>query len=478
MDLTERFFAYHAKTDLIQKGDRILVALSGGKDSVCLLLLMKEAEKRLSVQIGACHIDHMIRGAEAKADLVFCQKLCEKYAVPFFSEEVDVPRFCRENGVGIEEGARTERYRLLEEVARREGYGKIATAHTASDQAETVLFHLVRGCGMAGAAGMPEKRGMLIRPLLPFFKEEILAYLEEIQAPFTQDSTNGDILYARNRLRARVLPELTAINPGVEAALVRFGAMARGSAALCRALCDKTEKEEGISFSDGEAPLSLLAPLAKSEEGLPVLYEILSRMASKENISIDFDRFQSVAALLKRPREGKLIEISAQYVFTLRNGILSFCKHEAPAPGIRFKQVLKEGENALCALGQTLTVSPKKAEKVVNVHKNLLIIRLASDRIKGELVARSIRAGDTIRMYGMTKSVKKMLCDAGVPRELRGRLPVVCDEEEILWLPLFGLCDKARDAGSEEAVTLTLSGDDPDRIAEAIRLKSEKRRSR
>ena len=262
MTTEERFFQYHYERKTFQKSDRILVALSGGKDSVCLLFLLLRTRERFGIEIGACHVQHGIR-EDAEKDLEFSQDLCRSLSVPFHFRRCDVPEYCRKARVGIEEGARRERYRLLEEVAEEQGYNRIATAHTATDQAETVLFRILRGSGVQGAAGIPERRGRILRPILHLSSRDVAAYLEENRLLFTEDSSNADILYTRNRIRNKVFPELREAFPKGEEALCRFARMASEQNALNSELCDEWEKKNGISLSSGSAPVAAFTPLAE-----------------------------------------------------------------------------------------------------------------------------------------------------------------------------------------------------------------------
>lgn len=442
----------------ISEGERILIALSGGKDSVCLLLLFDGAKEKLGVELGACHVHHGIRGEEADRDAAFCRVLCEEHGIPFFLRKADVPAIAAKEKKGLEETARMVRYALLEEVAAENGYDKIATAHTASDQAETILFHLVRGSGFRGLKGIAAGRGCLVRPLLHFSSQEIQEFIAKNSVKHTWDSTNTDTIYTRNYLRAEILPALQKINPRVENALNRLGETANWMQALIKKECDRIETENGVFFTDGEAPLAALQPLCREESGYPVLYEALSRMAEKQNIAIDFTHFSSVLSLLKTPSRGKIIEIEKKIAFHIKGEKL-VCE-AAPHPGnlVESEMPLHEGTQFFGKDRLEIRISPKYSGKSKNIHKKLLIIHLASDKIKSGLSARAFRAGDRIRMNGMNRSVKKLLCDAHIPREYRSTLPLICDEEEIVWIPYFGLCDKARPENATEWREISLSG--------------------
>ena len=404
MQLFDRFYEYNQKYQLIQKEDRILLALSGGKDSVCLLFLLLELQQKFPFTLAAFHLDHMIRGAESKRDADFCAKLCKNMKLDIFLQRADVPAFCKKHKLGLEEGARRERYRILGEIAEANGFSKIATAHTASDQAETVLFRIIRGSGIRGAAGIPLRRGRMIRPLLFFQEREVLQYLRNRHLEFIEDSSNFDINFSRNRIRKKILPEMQKINPAAEDSLFRFSLLCDQQRGLCTALVDDWKSKHGISSDCRCIPICYFKEWLHSDAFRPVLFEILTEMAESGSVSIDFERFERLLSLLNKPDEGKIIEIANSYCFTVANENLVFKKNDSPLLDIQYQIELHEGSNFITPIRQTLTCSSKKHGKVLNINKNLLIICASSDRIEGRLFVRNFRSGDTIRMNGMTKT--------------------------------------------------------------------------
>ena len=213
------------KQQWIREGEQILLALSGGADSMYLLYFLKELQNHLSFSLRAMHVQHGIRGKEAMEDATFSRQQAELYQVPFLEYTCSVPDYAEENKLGIEEAARTLRYKALKEEALRwqaesDRKTKIALAHHMDDQAETILFHLIRGAGFSGISGMKAEELLseagitLLRPLLSLRKDEILKRLEELGIPYREDSTNRDKSYARNYLRLEILPALEKINAG------------------------------------------------------------------------------------------------------------------------------------------------------------------------------------------------------------------------------------------------------------------------
>ncbi len=464
MDLKQRFFHHLKEEKLIEPSDKVLIALSGGKDSVCLALLLNEAAKVFGFDLAACHIHHGIRGSEADSDAAFCQELCQTLNLPLFTEYCDAPLFCKENKIGLEEGARILRYGLLDEVAKREGFQKIATAHSASDQAETILFRLIRGSGFSGARGIPAKRGRIIRPILPFYAEEIEAFLATIQQPFTKDSSNSDTIYSRNLIRHDIFPLLEKINPRAKEALNRFGTFSIWQETMLSALWSKLEIDNGFSLNKNAIPLETAKSLAQDKSQYLLLFHGLSQLTKKHNISIDFVHFKAILSLLNHTESGKIIEISNGFCFKIEKKQLVFEKNEKKAECIEYEVELTEGENTLPFDCGTLRADYTEALKVKNINKKSLNIKLNSDKISGRLKARNFRPGDRIFMYGMHKSVKKMLCDSGIPKEYRVFIPIVCDDDEIVWIPFLGLCDKAREEDSKDILQLSLCGEMPETI--------------
>ncbi len=223
------FRAAAARLGLLTPWSRVLAAVSGGPDSMALLCLLAERlpPRRLSV----AHVNHGVRGKASDADQAFVAAAARGLGLPFAAT-----RLGKAKGKVSEESLRDARYRALEAMARRVGATHLALAHTADDQAETVLLRLARGTGLPGLAGIPEKRElerlMLVRPLLGISREDLVAYLKRHRIPSRKDRTNRDVRYARNRVRHRVLPELGRINPCVKEALVRLSAQAGEAAAF------------------------------------------------------------------------------------------------------------------------------------------------------------------------------------------------------------------------------------------------------
>lgn len=221
--------------DMLPKGSRVLCAVSGGADSMCLLHWLYTMREKRDIELFAAHFEHGLRGEESRRDAIFTQKQCEKLGVPCTVGHGDVTAFAAERKIGTEEAARELRYQFLEETAERLGCSRIATAHNLNDNAETILMNLCRGSGTRGLAGIPPVRGKIVRPLLQTSRSEIEAYLMENCIAHVEDSTNSSDDYTRNRIRHRLLPLLTEENPAVLTAIGRTAELLReDDECLCR----------------------------------------------------------------------------------------------------------------------------------------------------------------------------------------------------------------------------------------------------
>ena len=217
--------AFLEQYHMIEQSDVVVAGVSGGADSVCLLLHLLELKEKLSFTLAAVHVQHGIRGEESLQDAAFVEKLCRRYQVQLFRYDYDVPEYAKQHGYSEEEAGRNLRYesfhKALEELGAPEG--KIAVAHNRNDLAETMLWNMIRGSGMRGMAGIPPVREGIIRPLLHTARVEIENYLKEKGESYCTDATNASLDYTRNRIRNQVLPVLEELNAGVYAHMGQLG---------------------------------------------------------------------------------------------------------------------------------------------------------------------------------------------------------------------------------------------------------------
>ena len=250
---TERILRTIRKRELIHGGETVVVGLSGGADSVCLLRVLKGTERLLKIRLKAVHVNHCLRGEEALRDEEFCRELCRKLQVELSVHREDVGGFARERSLSLEEAGRIKRYEILEEETP-EG-GLIATAHHADDLAETVLLNILRGSGLKGLSGISAKRGNIIRPLIDVDKEDILSYAKEKGIGFVTDSSNLENDYTRNKLRNEILPLLKReINERSSLHLKELSEDAAEADAFIRRQAEEAV-DRNVSFSEEKADI-------------------------------------------------------------------------------------------------------------------------------------------------------------------------------------------------------------------------------
>ena len=416
---------------------RILVALSGGADSVCLLLALHE----LARPVAAAHVHHGIRGAEADRDAAFCAALCERLCVPFRLLRTDIPALARERRRGLEETARAERYRLLEAAREELSCDRIATAHNLEDNAETLLLHLVRGGGLAGLCGIRPAGERLIRPLLSVSREEILAFLAERGEAYMTDSTNACTDLSRNRLRRNVLPELRALNPEFARAFARTARTVSEDEAFLRSLA----KGPAERLSAAELS-SLPRPVAK--RALRMAYtafcgEILSEKAT-----------EAALALCKNPSPSARLCLPGA-VLRREYDALRFVK-EAEQPPPTERPLQTDGVTEWPGYGQITASFGKMPE---NVYNSLNSFYISRDRIEGDIIVRPRRPGDTFQNSprGARRKLKKRLTDDKIDRFLRDCLPVIADGEKLLAVGGYGVDAAVAARPGEESLHIVLA---------------------
>ena len=445
----ESKFQLFCKHHALLSTDSLLVAFSGGADSAVLLtLLQKECQAR-HIRLTAFHVNHMIRGEEADRDAAFCSTFCCERAIPFVCESVDIPSLAQAGKKGLEETARNERYRLLSEYAEKEGYATIATAHNATDNLETVLFHLVRGMSVHGAGGIHPIRQNLIRPLLPFTKDEILRYAEQENIPFVTDSTNSDTAYTRNHIRHHVLPLLRAINPEAESAVLRFSESARQDDAF---LFDLAKE---YSHTDDITVLSSLDAAILSRV-------LLIKVGSFANTEISEKHIHELMEKIHKASQNAFCgSISLPGNLTARITPQTFLLTNTPPPKVPFAQngnmvPLVPGKAVVFADCYQVRLNAENHPRTTS-QTNALIVHLAQDAVCGSLYLRCRQEGDRYVSGGMTRNIKKLLCDAKIPLAKRASLPVLCDDNGILYVPYLPISDRAKPKSASPCYRLEIT---------------------
>ena len=418
----------------------ILVGFSGGADSSALLRMLYEYSRDSGASIYAAHINHGIRGEEADRDEQFCREVCHTLGIKLFVLRADLPAISRERGESLETAARNVRYEYFDSIMTEHGIELLATAHNANDNLETMLFNLCRGTSLSGMCGIPETRpcggGTVIRPILRMSKDRILEFCRENSLSFVTDSTNTDTDYTRNMIRAEIIPALCKINSGAVRNAARLS-----ESLYADMLCLESMKNmflEGLceNYSIETEKLNG-SPDAIVNRALISVYSDISGGGSLEAVHVE-----AMRRLSKNAVPHSSVTLPRGFEAVIEDGRLCIRKKEKKAEIEEYAIQLTEGENPISQTNCEIIIVNSQNKK--NVYKNSISMSIASDKISGGLIARSRLPQDKILMGGMHKSVKKLMCDKKVPIDLRSRLPVICDSEGIVAIPLVGVRDGAR----------------------------------
>lgn len=441
-----RILSFAREKKLWQRGERILAAVSGGPDSLGLLLFLHDIAEREGLSVGCCLVQHHLR-EEAEEEARYVARICERLEIPFFRRDVYVEEARRTGGGSVETVARTLRYEALREVKKEAGYTLIALAHHADDQAETILFHLLRGSGARGLSGMAPKHDELIRPFLTVTKKEIEDFLTAFPYTPCHDATNDEMDATRNRIRHQLLPEMLSYNPNLVETLLHTADILRAEDA-----CMEEAAEAWLASHGGKGSLEKDAfrglPLAMRRR---VLQRMLLHMGEE---AVDFDTLSRLTLLAETEETGKrsstahvMMEIGQRDLYFYKgntkkqeeDGLFLLAKHffekfmqkDVDKPQ---ETAIISGKDSADALWHMETV--RLRTRPAHLARNQYL--LDAEKV-GEVRLRTPGPGERMAALGMdgTKSIKRILQDAGIPAALRPHWPIAADEKEIYWTCLL-----------------------------------------
>ena len=385
---------------LIDAGDTILVALSGGADSVFLLEFLLKYKKRFNIDIAAFHLNHNLRGKEATIDEQFCKNLTTQKIIPFFSTSKNVKLFAKRNRMSLEEAGRELRYAELLKIAKTNNYTKIATAHNADDNAETVLLNLIKGTGIKGLSGIPVKRAKIVRPILVLSKKEILGYLHNKKIDYRIDSSNIENNYQRNYLRNEIIPLIKdKLNPQFDSAVLRTSEIIRGYTSLIDEQIKNAVKNT-VTYKQQK----LIINLKHLEKTDVRLYGDVLRKSVKKYFNEELES-NNISDLLKliKAQTGSEIKFSNKIVAVKeRDSIIIYLK----------KREMNSVKQVEIKIGEEKQLEGKLVSISLFNHKKLSFYNtfnkeyISEDNIKGSFILRRWKDGDRFYPLGMKNSKK------------------------------------------------------------------------
>lgn len=435
MLLKKKFLNFIKDKELIRDGDKVLVGLSGGPDSVCLLHLLYTVRDELNIKIGAAHINHQIRGEEAERDEQYSKELCESLGIQFYSLSKDVNGYAKENGISSETAGREIRYGFFKELVNNKGFTKVATAHNANDQVETILMRLMRGTGIDGLCGIPVKReDIFIRPILFMERDAIEEYCDINKLNPKIDKTNLERDYSRNKIRLDLVPYMKEnFNPNLVKSINRMIDLLTEDNDFLQSTVDKNFDLYTVKEEDS---------LIIKKEVLELHFSILSRVirkslvwVSKSNSDFELKHITDVIELFEigtgrgihLPNELEVVNIYGDIKIGKRGK-----EKENPLEDLLIdKKTLKNRYEF-----KKFSIKFDIIKTNTKFDNNYYIKYFDYDKINDTISIRKRKNGDKIHPLGMkgTKKIKDILMDAKIPADERDSIPIVQFDEKIAWV--------------------------------------------
>jgi len=410
--------------NMIEKGGNVIVALSGGADSVALLFVLLSLKDKLNIKVYAAHVNHNLRGQESQRDEDFVKKLCDENNVELFLRSVDVNALCTETSESFETVGRRVRYEFFEELSEKYD-AVVATAHTLSDSLETALFNMARGASFSGLSSIPYKRGRIIRPLLDVTREEVEAYVLENSLSYVNDSTNADAdICNRNRIRHKIVPVLKEVNSGAEQNFFRLRQSLNEAESFIKEEAQKLIQSAAQTFGFDAKILS---------EAHPALLSYSIKLIL-ENAGAGFEHkhIELIKASLK---SGGAIPLACGYTAVIKQGILRITKENYTDKG----EFPFEINKSFSYNGKVYSVKELSEEEIIN--KKLSLNVIGCDKISSGALFRTRKGGDRFALLkrAVTKDLRKLQNELKIPSEQREKSLLIESKGKILWAECIGV---------------------------------------
>ncbi|NWF53978.1 MAG: tRNA lysidine(34) synthetase TilS [Syntrophaceae bacterium] len=433
------------KYDMVQPGDRVVVAVSGGADSVALLHALWEIRNDYHLSLIVAHLDHGLR-PEGEKETLWVGKMAGKLGIPFHRDRVDVRSFQKERSLTLQEAARELRYSFLQGVLRKTRAGKIALGHTADDQAESLIIRFLRGSGTRGLSGIPPVReGIYIRPLIETWREEVEDYLGARKIAYLTDPSNQSLQYLRNRVRHELIPLLQQYNPRIRQNLVQMADLFRAEEEFWTKHLE--EKFPGIVRSRRKGTLSLDIP-SLVRQPIPVRLRCLRRAVEtvQGNLRrVSLSHIWAIQALTEGPEPNKTLRLPQGLAVTRAYNVLNLtlsqeqgAPFEYSVPGPGYVEIPEIGR------GMRFEVQSRKRKVLFEESPNVALLDF--DDLDFPLTIRTVCPGDRFQPLGMEgeKKVKDLFMDCKIPALHRKRVPLLFQGERLLWVTGIRIDHRAR----------------------------------
>lgn len=435
--------------NMLAKGDRVVVAVSGGVDSTVLLHILMNLRGKYHLDLIVAHLNHSMRGEASRRDARFVEALAKRLGLPFEGRTVDLPSILKAEKTSPQVAARRVRYTFFEETLKRHGANRIATGHTMDDQVETVLMRFLKGTGLRGLRGIPPVRGIYIRPLLEVTRTEVERYATEQGISYTVDSSNEDTRYIRNRIRRELIPLIEEVyNPGIKDDLARFAFLMARDEEYIEGEVDKVysknilrQDEDGITFNLKDIqklPEALVARVfikgVEEVSGSPLysyhigdILDLISRGGASGSIDLPYG--------LTLYKEYDLITLTRE----VHIATPSFEKGLNVPGDTTIKEIGKTFKTTvLCnqTPGDLMIPPNSELQPLIKSGANSTVAYFDYNKLNTPLIVRNFIAGDRFRPLGMegTKKVKELFIERKMPRSHRSKIPIILSGDDIIWV--------------------------------------------
>jgi tRNA(Ile)-lysidine synthase len=448
------------KHDLLQDGDRVLIAVSGGPDSMALLHWFWENRRRWDLTLRAIHLNHQFRGDEADGDQQYVEHICEKWGIPCSSRKVDVSHYAKEHHLSKQVAARECRYHYFEEVARELGYNKLALAHHGDDQLETVLMRFIRGAGLSGLSGIPAIRQTdvyhIIRPFMPLSKEQLESYCQNHHISPRIDQSNLSDDYTRNQIRRHLVPQLVQLNPKLHQVVEE---MTDTLALEDRFLEDVTKNYVDQVIESQKLNKLTINLIFFQQVPLPLqrrlILLLLSYLSTKRS---DWNKIhiEQILDLTKKNHGSKKVDLPNQVTAIKEYHYLYLIQEKGSAEAKELKTyeeyLPSEGEFSSEHIPLKVSISTHTISSLTeNLKEQPLsaftyVASFDAEQIAFPLMVRNRLTGDKIQPLGMGghKKVKDIFIDHKIPLSQRHGWPLIVDQEAIIWIPGLKRADRGK----------------------------------
>jgi len=431
--ILDRVKEYILNKNLINENEKILIAFSGGADSLALLLMLHALREELHIELGACHVNHMLRGKDAEEDEIFCSEVARKLSIPFYSMKKDVRGYAKKKGLSVEVAGRELRYAFFKDIMVNHRYEKCATAHHLDDQVETVLLNLMRGSGLNGLTGMSPKREEYIKPILFLKKEELLAYLKEQSMEPREDDSNMESIYQRNKVRNKLIPYIREnFNEDFPETIWRMTDLLREDLDFIHEQVGKVKSEYVEKRKDNRIVIR--------KEAFHQHKAVVSRLLfdAIESVKGNFTDIEEVhirdMIALQKNETGKCIDIKDAVV--ARNDYGNLIIERKKTDTEREENMLHEElkiPGTYVVDGKTIRFRYVERDEIV---KDKKLRFFNGDVIEETVIVRNRQEGDRMRPFGMKgyRKLKNILIDKKISREDRDKLLVFQNRNEIFYI--------------------------------------------